>query len=244
MRIPRIYQAVALASDMLIELDETAIRHTLQVLRLKPGAPLVIFNGLGGEYQATLETVDKKQARVRIGAHSDKQTESSLHIHLALGMSKGDRMDYGIQKAVELGVSEITPLISERCVVQLDNKREQKRLQHWQGIIRSACEQCGRNCLPTLHPVSDYQAWLQQRNNSPTFVLAPDATSSLDAQHITENSIKLLIGPEGGLSEAELTAAENAGCTCIRLGPRILRTETAVVAAMSAVQWKWGDLKE
>ena len=173
MRIPRIYQALPLASDNTIELDETAVRHTIQVLRLKPGAPLIIFNGEGGEYEATLETVNKKQASVRLGRYIEKQTESSLHTHLALGISKGDRMDYAIQKAVELGVSEITPLITERCVVQLDNKREQKRLQHWQGIIRSACEQCGRNSLPILNPVSRFQDWLQHRGSIPSFVLAP-----------------------------------------------------------------------
>jgi 16S rRNA (uracil1498-N3)-methyltransferase len=163
-----------------------------------------------------------------------------LNIHLGLGISKGDRMDYAIQKAVELGVNEITPVITERTIVRLDEKRQSKKLEHWQGIIISACEQCGRSVLPVLNPVSRIDTWLQH-SSACKLIFDPFSSQSLSGLE-QQTHASILIGPEGGLSEEELTKSIAQDFTPVRLGPRVLRTETAVVAACSALQILWGDL--
>lgn len=243
MRIPRIYINVPLAVDTTIQLDEHAFQHTVKVLRLRESSEIILFNGQGGEYPATLTEVSKKQAIAHINSFTDKNTESALSIHLALGISKGERMDIAIQKAVELGVSDITPLYTERCVVTLDTKREIKRLEHWQGIITSACEQSGRNHLPELHsPIDIRRNFSALPDSKLKLTLSPYATHSLMHVEKPADEVLILIGPEGGLSEQEVHTATQHNFEPVRMGPRILRTETAAITAISTIQMLWGDL--
>jgi len=242
MRIPRIYTPSPLNSSETIELDENAFNHAVRVLRLKQGDNLILFNGKGGEFEAELTEVQKKRASAHIHQFSDKETESPLTIILGQCISRGEKMDYTIQKAVELGVSEIVPLLSQRCGVKLNQERMEKRLRHWHSVIISACEQCGRNRIPTLHPVISLNEWQQQLNATLKLVLAPTATDSLATLNKPKQDVALLIGPEGGLSDAEIKQAIAAGFSGIRLGPRILRTETAGLTALSVIQQLWGDL--
>lgn len=243
MRIPRIYLPIPLASGASVTLNANAANHVIRVLRLKPGAPLVLFNGLGGEYEAVLHNMDRNRAEVSVGNYIAFETESPLHVTLAQGVSRGERMDYTIQKAVELGVTKIVPLISERCEVRLEGERLTKRVQHWQAVAASACEQCGRNRVPpVLVPVS-LSSWLAESAHGIRLVLNPLAPATLTTlSKPCDYLITLLIGPEGGLSDAEVKHAQQSGFEGIRLGPRILRTETAAVAALSALQMLWGDL--
>ncbi|MFP3872915.1 MAG: 16S rRNA (uracil(1498)-N(3))-methyltransferase [Thiohalophilus sp.] len=243
MRIPRFYQDQPLRTGITIELDETAMRHSLGVLRLKPDDRLILFNGDGKDYTGKLTAISKKQASVSIEASYSVDNESPLYSHLALGIAKGERMDYAIQKAVELGINRLTPLQTERCVVQLDDRREQKRRSHWQGIIRSACEQCGRAVLPELDPVTAYPAFLEAPLDGQRMILDPRSDQTL-SQCNRPPQLILMIGPEGGFSAAERKLAYQHDTLGIRLGPRILRTETAVVAGLTAAQTLWGDLDQ
>lgn len=243
MRIPRTYLPVPLTPGAIVTLDDSAANHLLRVLRLKPGAPLILFNGQGGEYRAVLHTADKRGGSVVIGEYSARDTESPLHVTLAQGISRGERMDYTLQKAVELGVTRIVPLVTERCEVRLEGERLHKRLQHWQAVAASACEQCGRNRVPQVIEPRSLDTWLTQTGDGLSLVLDPLAAQSLSQlAQPADSRITLLIGPEGGLSDAEIQCAQRAGYTGIRLGPRILRTETAAVTALSALQVIWGDL--
>ncbi len=242
MRIPRIYTPAPLQSGTTIELDENGFSHAVRVLRLTEGSPLILFNGEGGEYAATLCDVEKKRASAAIGAHSPRECESPLPIMLGQCISRGEKMDFTIQKAVELGVSEIVPLFSERCGVKLDKERSDKRTSHWQNTIISACEQSGRNRLPRLHTPLSLEQWLGTVTASCKLVLDPCASHSLAQLPKPEKNLALLIGPEGGLSDAEIERAIKSGFTGIRLGPRILRTETAGLVALSSIQQLWGDL--
>lgn len=242
MRIPRIYTPTPLQSGTTIELDDNAFSHAVRVLRLGEGAPLILFNGEGGEYEATLCDVQKKRACAAVGAHSLRECESPLHIILGQCISRGEKMDYTIQKAVELGVSEIVPLFSERCGVKLDQERSDKRTGHWQSTIISACEQSGRNRIPRIHTPQSLDIWLGNIDASCKLVLDPCASQSLPHLPTPEMSVALLIGPEGGLSDAEIHLAVRNGFTGIRLGPRILRTETAGLVVLSSIQQLWGDL--
>ncbi len=242
MRIPRIYTPAALNSGATIELDENAFNHAVRVLRLKQSDSLILFNGQGGEYEAELTEVQKKLANASIGQFHDKVCESPLTIILGQCISRGEKMDYTIQKAVELGVTEIVPLFSERCGVKLNQERMEKRLRHWHSVIISACEQCGRNRIPTLHPAIALIEWQQQLNTSLKLVLNPTAADTLATLSKPANDVALLIGPEGGLSDSEIKSATEHGFNGIRLGPRILRTETAGLTALSIIQQLWGDL--
>jgi 16S rRNA (uracil1498-N3)-methyltransferase len=224
-----------------LTLPEGPARHLVQVLRLKPGEMFIVFNGHGGEYEATLESVGKREAVARIGAFLDVNRESPLAITLAQCVSKGDRMDYTLQKAVELGVSEVVPLLSSRSVVKLDSDRWEKKLEHWRGVILSACEQSGRTRVPALHAATSIADWLTRATSDLQLVLAPTATQSLRTLCRPVGKASLLIGPEGGLSEAEIQLALQHHHTAVALGPRVLRTETAGVAALSAIQALWGD---
>jgi 16S rRNA (uracil1498-N3)-methyltransferase len=241
MRIPRIYLPVPLARHTSVELDERTRRHVVQVLRVKVGEPLIIFNGQGGEYEATLSRVDKRCASVQTGQFHDIDRESSLTTRLGLGISKGDRMDYALQKAVELGVSLITPLFTEHCVVQLNASRQQKKLAHWQAVVTSACEQCGRNILPPVHIPLAFESWLATTGGD-RLILDPGSTQYLADTELAGNGITLCIGPEGGFSQAELNQACAAGFSPVSLGPRVLRTETAAIGALAVIQSRWGDL--
>ncbi|MGD8525135.1 MAG: 16S rRNA (uracil(1498)-N(3))-methyltransferase [Thioalkalispiraceae bacterium] len=243
MRIPRIYIDKPLSTGDSIQLDEPAFQHAIKVLRLRVDDQIILFNGIAGEYPASLIEVSKKQAVAHIEQFLDNDSESSLAVHLALGISKGERMDFAIQKAVELGVTEITPVYSERCVVNLDAKREAKRLQHWQGIIISACEQCGRNRIPVLHKPVDIRKHMSLLPETDLkLTLSPYAEQNLKQLPVPGKAVLILIGPEGGLSQQEISAAKQHGFTAVRMGPRILRTETAALTAISAIQVLWGDL--
>ncbi len=242
MRIPRIYLAIDLTPGAIVTLDDNAFNHVVRALRLKDGADIILFNGQGGEYSASLEQVDRKRASARVGAHRSHECESPLRIVLAQSISRGDKMDYTIQKAVELGVNAIVPLFSERCGVKLDGDRLDKRIEHWQGVAASACEQCGRNQVPHVHAAQTLADWLPNTAGEHRLVLAPTAAHNLHNLDRPSGEITLLMGPEGGLSDEEIELAIRHGFHGIRLGPRVLRTETAGLTALSAIQTLWGDL--
>lgn len=242
MRIPRIFHPALLVANSRIALDGNAARHVGRVLRLLPGDELTLFDGHGGEYPAHIVELDKRELWVACGERRDSDCESPLQLTLAQGVSKGERMDYTIQKAVELGISRIVPVHTERSVVNLKGERLEKRMEHWRGIIVSACEQCGRNTLPELLPLTSLDSWLQQPVNGRALLLDHRATTGISGLELQEASCTLLIGPEGGLSEKEQTMAVAAGYLGIRLGPRVLRTETAALTALAAIQSRWGDL--
>jgi len=244
MRIPKIYLPAVLNPNQSIELSEHAFQHTRKGLRMKQNAKLFLFDGKGNEYSAKLEQVNKKNAFAIINEKINTKIESNLSIHLGLGISKGERMDYAIQKAVELGVKEITPLFRENGVVNLDKKRIKKRLAHWQGIIVSACEQSGRSVLPTLNLTTTLLKWSESINKI-CLVFDPLATTSLKNLKPENNCINLVIGPEGGLSSTEISELiKKESFHSVKFGPRILRTETAAVSAITAIQVLWGDILE
>jgi 16S rRNA (uracil1498-N3)-methyltransferase len=243
MRIPRIYCPVPLSIGSHIDLPPTALNHVVRVLRLKVGATLILFNGAEGEFHGVLAAVTRSAATVRIQTYHPREAESPLPILLAQGISRGERMDYTLQKAVELGVSVILPVLTERSVVKLEQERWRHRIQHWQGIIASACEQCGRNRLPLLlEPVGLARCLQSSALQGLKLVLDPLAPSTLGTLALSPPAVSLLIGPEGGLSPTEIALAEVAGFTAVRLGPRVLRTETAALVALTSVQLRWGDL--
>ncbi len=237
----RIHLPEPLAVDARIALPEAAARHVAQVLRMRPGELLTLFNGAGGEYDAVIESADRRTVQVRVENYREVERESALSLTLAQCVSKGERMDYTIQKAVELGVSAIVPVLSARSVVKLDSERWEKKLEHWRGVVSSACEQSGRTALPHIHPVQRLDAWLAASGDGMRLVLAPGGHHGLK-QLPPAQSATLLVGPEGGLSDEEIALALHRGFTGIGLGPRVLRTETAGVAALAALQALWGDL--
>ncbi len=241
MRVSRFYCASLVPANTPMQLPDEVFRHAVQVLRMKPGALLNLFDGQGLEYQAQLEQVGKRQATVSLKQQIDTDNESPLDILLMQGISRGERMDYAIQKAVELGVKRIMPVVTERCNVQLSGDRAEKRINHWQGVIISACEQSGRSYLPDLLPITSIDAALENVNDACKLVLDPEAIKSFSSVKKADQ-IALLIGPEGGLSETEVQRANDVGFTGITLGPRILRTETASAAALAMVQAGWGDI--
>lgn len=242
MRIPRIYTDTPLTVGQEASLDENAAQHVGRVLRMQPGQQLVLFNGNGCDYAATIVEAGKRQVTASIRAEAVNTTESPLEIVLAQTLSKGDRMDYAVQKATEMGVTRIVPLVSERCDVRLRGDREDKRLRHWRQVAISAAEQCGRARIPELLPVMTLPQWLgYARDCDLRLVLHHRTEQTLDT--LTRPArVALMIGPEGGFSEAEIEAAENNGFLPVALGPRVLRTETAPVAAITLCQWLWGDM--
>ena len=239
---PRPYCDLPLSPGAEIVLPEAAARHAVTVLRLQVGDTLHLFNGEGGEYSASLVDVSKRETRVRLSGFLATERESPVDITLALGISAGERMDYSLQKATELGVSAIAPLATERSVVRLSGERADKRLQHWQHVVIAACEQCGRNCVPTVTPVQPFFHYLAQMGSGKRLLmLSPDADTPLKRVAPAATAV-LLIGAEGGLARAEYEAAQASGFEPVKLGPRILRTETAPVAALAVLQALWGDL--
>ncbi|HTN31819.1 MAG TPA: 16S rRNA (uracil(1498)-N(3))-methyltransferase [Pseudomonas sp.] len=221
------------------ELPEAQAHYIGRVLRLAPGAAVQLFDGSGQEYLGELAEVSKKSVCVELCQALDGLAESPLRIHLGQGLSRGERMDWAIQKATELGVAEITPLVSERCEVRLKDERADKRLAHWRQIAISACEQCGRSVLPVIHAPLGLGDWQHQVDADLKLVLHPVAEPL--ASHARPSSLAFLIGPEGGLSDAEVEQAIRHGFHAARLGPRVLRTETAPVVALSVAQQLWGD---
>jgi len=227
-----------------MELQERAARHLAQVLRMKPGSPLILFNGDGCDYLAKLIELGRRFAKVEVTGQSDPEPLPRLRIHLGIGLSKGDRMDVAIQKAVELGVSSITPLTTARCVVRLSPERMKRRLDHWHGILIGACEQSGRRHPPELADTCSLVDWLEKTKDGTALVLDHRGETTLDQLPHPKGQISLLVGPEGGLSDSELNQAIGFGLAGIRLGPRVLRTETAPLAAIAAMQMLWGDFGE
>ncbi|MCK0163038.1 16S rRNA (uracil(1498)-N(3))-methyltransferase [Marinobacter sp. S6332] len=242
MRIPRIYTDSPLSEGNHTDLDENAAQHVGRVLRMQPGQELKLFNGDGQDYPATITEAGKKRVQVLVGAPQANQTESPLQITLGQTLSKGDRMDYAVQKAVEMGVSRIVPLTTERCEVKLKGDREDKRLRHWQSIAISAAEQCGRAKVPEILPVMTLGQWLEYSRTFELRLVLHHRTEKSLASMNQPGAIALMIGPEGGLTADEIAQAEKEGFLSVALGPRVLRTETAPVAAIALCQWLWGDI--
>ncbi len=238
MRNPRIFHPEALTDDTEVALTPTAARHLGRALRLKAGDPCTLFDGSGSEWPATL--LDGA-TRARIGRGIAPDRESPLALTLVQGISRGERMDWTIQKAVELGVVAIVPVFTERGGVKLTGDRLERRLEHWRGVIVAACEQCGRNRLPSIAAPARFAEWLPTLAG-PACVLDPAADAGLGGLGRPSPGLSLIAGPEGGLTDAELAAARVAGCVAVRIGPRVLRTETAGIAAISALQALYGDL--
>jgi 16S rRNA (uracil1498-N3)-methyltransferase len=240
MRVSRLYVALPLATNEQVELDDDSSHYLRTVLRLKKDDAIILFNGSGGEYSCVLGEVSRKTVSAMVKSWSDRSVESPLHITLGLGISRGDRMDLSVQKAVELGVNNITPILTERCVVQLKGEKKQQRLQHWQKIAQHAAEQSGRTVLPELLGVAALHNWVGGQQGLKIF-LDPYAEMTLAQLKPSDMNVTLLTGPEGGFTDQERNAAKAAGFIPVRLGSRILRTETASIAALAAVQMLWGD---
>lgn len=213
------------------------------MLRLEVGDPVELFDGQGTAHDAVITDCARGAVSLQVGARRNEQRESPLRVTLAQALSSGERMDYTIQKAVELGVSGIQPLLSERCVVRLSGERAEKKQAHWQGVVVAACEQCGRNVVPAVNRLLALRDWLMQPGPADglRLLLAPGAETTLGRLPRPAGAITVLAGPEGGLSPTELEDAVRAGFTPLRLGPRVLRTETAAVALLAAMQALWGD---
>lgn len=242
MRIPRIYCDVPLDTQREVTLDDRACHYIRQVLRLKSGAPLTLFNGNGHDYDATLLTCHKEGCTATVSVRGDAEPAPPLDIHLAIGVSRGERMDLVLQKSVELGISRITPLFTERSVVRLQQERLRRRETHWLGVAISACEQSGRRRLVTIDPATGIDELLSRPAENGV-ILQPDATLALPALPNPAGRLSLLVGPEGGFTAAEAEQAVAQGYRPVRLGPRVLRTETAPLAAIAIAQAIWGDLR-
>lgn len=242
MRNPRIYQPQPISVGQSLQLDDSGSHHIGKVLRMQAGQPLRLFNGEGGEYQATILAVDKKNVLVEISEYHEADHRSPLPIHLGQVISRGERMDFALQKAVELGVHEITPLFSMRCEVKLSGPRLEKRMQQWQHLIISACEQCGLNRLPQLNPPQVALQWFADTVAELKWLLHPGETPlKLLLESDQPESVCLAIGPEGGFDDSEISGARAAGFQPVAIGPRVFRTETAPIAALSLLQYQWGD---
>ncbi len=243
MRTTRIYVLEALSENTPFSLTGNAANHVANVLRLRIGDDIVLFNGNGGEYAANILEITKRQVTVQVLTQSKDDRESPLQIHLIQAVARGEKMDWIIQKATELGVHKITPLLTERSGVKLSPDRWEKRHQHWQAVAISACEQCGRNRLPEIAQIINYPSLLEQPQPGTSLILAPDALQPLTVNMpLNSPQINLFIGPEGGFSEQELQQAEIHGLTAVKLGPRVLRTETAAITSVSIIQALFGDL--
>ncbi len=242
MRTIRIYQPGEYCSGQQLELSPEASHHVAVVLRMQAGEHLSLFCGDGREFAATLDVVKKKHVIVRVDAVVEANKESPLKIHLAQAISKGDRMDWVMQKAVELGVASITPIITARCVVKLDKERMAKKLHQWQAIVIAACEQSGRNTVPPVHEPLRLEPYLQQVKAGLKLILHPNGAKHWRDYSIGSSELALLIGPEGGLTDDEIVDAQAHDFHPLSLGPRILRTETAAITALSVLQAVGGDL--
>lgn len=240
--MPRFYCPQPLAAGANIELDESIARH-LQVLRMNPGDALTLFNGQGGQYHARVAALGKKSASAEVVAFEAVEAELPYRITLAQGLPEGSKMDWIIEKAVELGVAAIAPLAAQRSVVRLSGERAEKRQAHWQGVIEAASEQCGRNRLASLAPVADVGRWLAQPAAGTRILLSPRATMSLSgwARAHSAQDVTVMIGPEGGFSPQEEEAALAAGALALSMGQRVLRTETAGLAALATLAAHWGE---
>jgi len=244
MRVARIFVDHGLVTGEPVTLDRETSHYLATVLRLQRGDVVRVFNGRGGEYSAELTAASKHEVSLLPGEKLAAATPPRLEVHLALGLSRGDRMDFAVQKATELGVTAITPLYTEFGEVRLKQAaRLENKLRHWRRIAVSACEQSGRVLLPDLHPPETLPEWLQGSRPGLRLLLDPGGESALGS-HPAATRVTLMIGPEGGFSPQELALAAESGYEAVRLGPRVLRTETAPVAALAVLQYRYGDLAD
>jgi 16S rRNA (uracil1498-N3)-methyltransferase len=242
MPTPRFFVPVALEPGQTLLLPEATAHHAARVLRLQVGDAITLFNSKGGEHAAVITTIGKRDVEVSIGVHTAVERESLLAVTLVQAVSSGDRMDLTIQKAVELGVTRIVPVQSERCVSRLKGERARKRVAHWQQIVVSACEQCGRNRVPEVNALITLESWLAaEPGKVARWLLSPEAEQPLRELPRPELPIEILVGPEGGFTDTETVMARRAGYLPLRLGPRVLRTETAAPAMIAVMQVLWGD---
>jgi len=244
MALTRLFIDGALQRGQNLDLDSEQAHYIGRALRLRAGDSLSVFNAKSGEFAAVVVSVSKSNATVQVGAHIETATESPLKLQLVQGVSRGDRMDFVVQKATELGVKRITPVLTEYSMVKLDGTRAEKRRAHWQKVAISACEQSGRIRPPLIDPPVPLKTWFGGKTHEADvdLILQPGATRAMTSLTVPKTKVCLLIGPEGGFSDAEYDDAEFAGFTAVSLGPRVLRTETAALAAVSVAQSLWGDL--
>ncbi len=245
MSAPRFYCPPPLPDQGSFDLPPEPAHHAARVLRLREGDEVEIFDGAGNERQGVITSISGKHVLIGALSATDTARESALHTLLAQALCSSEKMDWVIQKATELGVTEIQPLDTERSVARLTAERAAKRMTHWQQVAISACEQCGRNVLPVIHPPLDISIWLRQMQSSTAtkLILLPDGASSLHKLPQPQGTVALLIGAEGGFSPAESKTALDSGFTPVRMGARVLRTETAAVAGLAALQTLWGDFQ-
>lgn len=241
MRTPRIFQNQSLLEGQTIALDENGSRHIGTVLRMQPGDAVIVFNGTGGEYHGAIVEVGKKTVSVSLDFFNDADRASPVQVHLGQVMGKGDHMDYALQKAVELGVAEITPLFSQRCEVSLKGERLEKKLQQWRHLLISACEQSGLNIVPVLNAPQPLTAWCEAVATERKWILHTEDLPVNPFQGDAPQSVGVAIGPEGGFSDEEVAHAKEKGFDVLTLGPRVWRTETAPVVILSLIQQIWGD---
>ncbi len=241
--MPRFYCPQPLVAGSTVDLPE-AVAHHLHVVRLQPGEHLTLFNGEGGQVRATLLDSGKRRASARVEAVEDVEAELPYAVTLAQGLPEGSKMDWIIEKAVELGVAAVQPLAAQRSVVRLSGERAEKRQAHWQGVIEAASEQCGRNRLARLEPLQDFARWLATPSPAPRILLSPRASQSLAAwaRESGPQALTLMVGPEGGFSREEEDAALAAGALALSVGPRVLRTETAALAALAMLGGVWNGM--
>lgn len=242
MRISRFYIDTSLSVDTEIALPLDLVHYINNVLRLKTNTPIVLFNGDGNEYPADLTMISKRRAEAIVTSQIGISTESSLYLHLAQGVSKGERMEIAIQKAVEIGVCEITPVITELCNVKLTEERWEKKFQSWHKLVIAACEQCHRNVIPKINRPLSLQTWFGQASELQKLILVPGANTYLSGLTKPQKGFKLLVGPEGGFSKQEVYTAQELGFKAVNLGPRVLRTETAAAASLAILQAQHGDM--
>ena len=239
----RIYFPDTVPEHGICEIPAAQAHHIVHVLRLGKGDPVTLFDGRNTEYSAVISDCARGNVRVKVQGRNPGNRESPLQVTLVQAVSSGERMDFTVQKAVELGIAAVQPVLSERCVVRLSGERAAKRVAHWQAVAVAACEQCGRSQVPLVHGLLSYASWLGQAssNTATRILLAPGGETGLKGMNRPAGSILLLAGPEGGLTAAELDSAHRAGFIALKLGPRTLRTETAALAALAAMQVLWGD---
>ncbi|MDF2691385.1 MAG: rsmE [Gammaproteobacteria bacterium] len=242
MRLNRVYQNQALSEGQSLQLDAEASNHLANVLRMREAEKLIVFNGEGDEYLCSVISAQKKSMTVLLESKQTVLRESPLFIHLAQAVAKGDKMDLIIQKAVELGANAITPILTERSNVKLDSERFDKKMQHWQKVAISACEQCGRNVVPQVNAPLSLTKFIEHHEAELKLILHPGNGQNLSTLSTPIASLIIMIGPEGGFAEQEISLAQSRNYIKLNLGPRILRTETAPLAAISILQSKWGDL--
>ena len=240
---PRLFSPLQLRANAMLSLDSEQAHYAGRVLRLRAGDALTVFDGSGGEYSATVDKVTKQQLNLSVGGHVSRDTESPLRIRLVQSVSRGDRMDIVVQKATELGVHRISPVLTDFSVVKLGPDRATKRRDHWQKIARSACEQCRRNIVPVVDSPQSLNDWFADNAGADRMqlMLRADAVDAMPAIDLRRSELTILVGSEGGFSDAEHERAAAAGLRAVRLGPRVMRTETAALAAISIAQATWGD---